>query len=174
MTRKKRIFECVPVGPRLFGRAVRVNSTGCLEFRYGHRKGGYGSLMVNRKRTPAHRAAWELANSRKLSSEEMVCHRCDNPPCIEPTHLFVGDVIVNADDMVAKDRALRGSSNPRAKLTLPAVQDILARIAAGEQQKALAREYGVTPQAVYLIKTGQKWKRTVALGFDKHAAPRSN
>lgn len=84
-----------------------------------------------------------------------MCHHCDNPICVNPTHLFLGDCADNVADMVAKgrhrSRALRGSEHPRSKLTDAQVSAIRAdtRIHA-----VIASDYGVSKALIQRVKAG--------------------
>ena len=78
---------------------------------------GYGkfTLGVNNK-VNAHRYSYEIANG-PIPDGMLVCHGCDNPPCVNPKHLFVGTHKDNMQDAVKKGRAARGSRLPQTKLT---------------------------------------------------------
>jgi len=68
---------------------------------------GYGQFKRDGRRGKsenAHRIAWEYANGRKPEDEMYICHRCDNPPCCNPAHLFIGTPRDNTQDMIAKGR----------------------------------------------------------------------
>lgn len=80
---------------------------------------GYGSFQVNRRARGAHRIAWQLANGRELVKPEFVCHHCDNRPCCNPTHLFVGTVTDNVRDMLAKGRGGGPLNENRDKVACP-------------------------------------------------------
>jgi DNA-binding transcriptional regulator YiaG len=85
-----------------------------------------------------------------------VCHRCDNPPCCNPGHLWVGTQAENMADMSEKGRAARGEASPRSKLTeAQAIEIIAARGAVS--QADLAARFGVSQAAVSLIWTGRRW-----------------
>jgi len=88
-----------------------------------------------------------------------VLHRCDNPPCCNPAHLFLGTQADNIADMIAKRRggAVSGEAHYRAKLTADQVSAIRARYAAGETQVALAREFGVSQTNISRIVRGTTW-----------------
>lgn len=88
---------------RLQAHLVRADS-GCLEWRDGATRNGYGQIGDGRRVRYAHRVAYELAYG-PFSDDLDVLHRCDNPPCCEPTHLFLGTAADNNADMIAKGRA---------------------------------------------------------------------
>lgn len=76
---------------------------GCLEWTAGKYATGYGKFHVKRVATGAHRVAWTLANGQ-IPDGLLVCHRCDNPPCLNVDHLFLGTHADNHADMEAKGR----------------------------------------------------------------------
>lgn len=90
------------------------------------------------------------------------CHRCDNPPCCNPKHLFVGTHSDNMQDMRAKGRAPKvnnaGARNPNAKLTAAQAEEIVRRRRAGEQRRRLAAEFGVSEGHIYNIVHGRAWR----------------
>ena len=120
---------------------------------------GYGVMRPEGRRSgptiKAHRVAVML-NGR---NPEGLCvlHRCDNPPCVNPAHLFLGTKADNAADRDAKGRGNRGSVNGHARLTETQVADIRARAAAGVLQRVLAAEYGVSRPTISRIVTGKGW-----------------
>lgn len=67
-------------------------------------KGGYGVFLFGRERVFAHRMAWQLANKKTIPAGMMACHHCDNPPCVRPSHLFLGTAKDNAQDAKRKGR----------------------------------------------------------------------
>ena len=84
--------------------AARPN--GCQEWTGSHDRKGYGRIKANGKNQAAHRVAWELAFGA-IPDGLFVLHRCDNPPCVKPAHLFLGTNAVNMADCVAKGRTYR-------------------------------------------------------------------
>lgn len=125
------------------------------------RRAGYGVLYFHKHRVPAHRLSWELHNG-PIPDGLFVCHSCDNPPCCNPYHLFLGKAVDNVRDMDAKGRRVRmgfsGETNHAAKLTEPQVLEIRRRFAQGEQQAALAKEYGVTQTHMRRVLHGENWR----------------
>ncbi len=133
--------------------------TGCQNGRGYGKFGGYNW----RRCVYAHRFSWEMANQRKIPPGMLVCHHCDNPSCVRPDHLFMGDVQANADDMVAKGRhrpvRLAGEKNPRSILTASVVREIRDLYATGDvTQRELAARFGVSRESVAHVVTGYTWK----------------
>lgn len=88
---------------------------------------------------------------------EVVMHTCDNPPCVEPTHLIAGTWRLNTLDMMLKGRAKFSG-----RCFTPAqVADIIRRVRAGEVQRAIARELKVHPTTINRIVRGRSWKGVI-------------
>lgn len=117
------------------------------------KKGYYGT----------HRLSYSLAHG--VDPRDLyVLHKCDNRRCVNPAHLFLGTKGDNARDCAAKDRknASRGERHFAAKLTLPAVLDILRRgLPRHSTQQELANEYGVSAPTIAAILVGRVWRRDV-------------
>lgn len=95
-----------------------------------------------------------------IPDRQQVLHRCDNPPCVNPAHLFTGTVKTNHEDREAKGRGRRmhGSDHTVSKLTEAQVREIRSRYASGSvTQRQLAAEYGVSNQLVSSIVRRAKW-----------------
>jgi hypothetical protein len=86
-----------------------------------------------------------------------VLHKCDNPRCINPEHLFLGDHDENMRDKARKGRASRllGEQHPMAKLTAEQVEKIRAD---ARVSRLIAPEYGISSRQVRGIKSGRAWK----------------
>jgi hypothetical protein len=84
-------------------------------------KDGYGRFYLDGEYVLAHRVSWEWAN-RMLGEGDCVCHSCDHPPCVRPSHLWVGALVENSLDASAKGRLFafrKGAANPRSRFRKP-------------------------------------------------------
>lgn len=116
---------------------VRVADSGCWEWS-GHRdRRGYGTFWMDGKRR-ACRVAWLLSHAI-IPEGFFVCHRCDNPPCVNPDHLFLGTPADNTNDSVGKDRHACGSRHGTARLTETDIVHIRSLLAQGSTQRAARR-----------------------------------
>lgn len=141
----------------VFTRASRGAPDKCWEWTGARTSKGYGAMRLNGRTEPAHRLAYESAHG-PIPHGLCVLHRCDNPPCVNPAHLFLGTRGDNNRDAASKGRTRSGSQHPGAKLTEDDVRAIRARSAAGELGTELARAFGVTPQLISYIIRGRIWK----------------
>jgi hypothetical protein len=147
----------VPAAER-FWSCVDRSGNGCWEWRGRRDENGYGRTSVGGRRNHGtHRVAWELTHG---STKLCVLHRCDNPPCCNPDHLFVGTKRDNAIDRQAKGRSKnldRGDLHPKAKLTAPEVAEMRALRASGWTQIALAQRFGISRGNVSKIVNGRSY-----------------
>lgn len=123
---------------------------------------GYGNFkLLDRKNTPSSRLAYYLSSGH-WPGELLVCHACDNPPCCNPAHLFLGTTRDNAADMMAKGRWRGGNNkrtnNPQARLTEEDVAEIRRSIAFGQTNVSIAARYGVTHSLISAIRRGKAWR----------------
>ena len=135
----------------------------CWEWQ-GYRKPfGHGTFFFNGKMDGAHRISWSLANGpiqeRDDGQEVCVCHHCDNPPCCNPKHLFLGTHADNNRDRDRKGRTVyspaRGEDAGGAKLTEDDVREI--RSIVGVKQRDIAKMYSVSQSVISGIITRQRW-----------------
>ena len=124
----------------------------------GVTRNGYGSFFVRGVGWRyAHRISWILVNG-PIPDGLCVLHRCDNRPCVNPAHLFLGTKAENTADMVSKGRGRggvsRGESNPTSKLTETQVREIRKETC---PERETAARYGVTRANINYIKRGVTW-----------------
>jgi DNA-binding MarR family transcriptional regulator len=138
----------------------------CKEWTGARSPKGYGIRRYKGKTWRVHRAAWD-EQVGPIPDGVQVLHHCDNPPCYQISHLYLGTAANNSRDMVERRRqALRGEL-PQTKLSADQAQEIRVRYAKGGMtQIQLAAEYGVTQGAISSLirnreKTGKR-RRTPA------------
>jgi hypothetical protein len=93
-----------------------LNTDSCINYPILN-KSGYGVMQTylygNKKHYLMHRVSYQLIYNVNLNSSQIICHKCDNPSCINPKHLFLGTHADNVEDKVLKGRQAKGSNNAR-------------------------------------------------------------
>lgn len=138
---KQRCVKC-----RLYSKAEPEGE--CLVWQGSTNPDGYGRLAMKGGNQSAHRLAWELAHG-PIPDDTCVLHSCDNPPCIQVSHLFLGSHADNMQDMHNKGRKGLGPTE---------VREIREALAAGDTQRSLAKAYGVGQQTISHIHQRQTWR----------------
>lgn len=136
-------------------------ATACIEWTRCKNANGYGVLRRGGRNHLVHRVALFDFMGIKASNLH-VLHKCDNPGCVNPEHLYLGTHARNMADMKTRRRAKAGpgqgsgESNPASKLTAEQVLEIRRRT--GEPQRRLAREFGVIQQTISDIQRRRLWR----------------
>lgn len=143
------------VHPTLVDRTV-VTENGCVEWTATRNKLGYGTTKVAGKSKLAHRLSYERSVG-PIPEGLCVLHRCDNPPCINPDHLFLGTRYDNTQDMINKGRMRKasGENSGRSKFTAEQILKIRDDKRSG---KIIADEYGVAKSSITRIRSRINWK----------------
>lgn len=131
---------------------------GCWEWTGNRDPRGYGRIGMNGKPILAHRMSWMLFR-HDITADQHVCHHCDNPSCVKPEHLFLGDAAMNCADKIAKNRmkygVSRGTAHGCSKLTEDQVREIRSSTGAS---RIVAEKYGISGRTVREIRTRQSWR----------------
>jgi HNH endonuclease len=102
----------------------------------------------------AHRHVYETLVG-EIPAGKKLLHRCDNPCCVNPDHMFVGTTADNNADCKAKGRNAAGVKHPQNKLS---IEQVLAIRQSAESQRKLAVRFGVSQSLISHIKTRRLWK----------------
>lgn len=136
------------------------NGDACLEWPRA-RACKYGAIWDGRRTQYAHRLAYEITHGA-IPKGLCVLHRCDNPPCFRPSHLFLGTDGDNVRDCIAKGRMRRcpalGERASGAKMTEAKVIEIRKLAADGIRQVALAKQFGIRQCTISQIIRRDSWK----------------
>jgi hypothetical protein len=157
---------------RFWSKVDKSHGDGCWLWVAGKFRNGYGAFNASKKNPPkdktryAHRVSWIRANG-PIPLGYVVCHKCDNPACVNPDHLFIGTQAENLSDMRRKGRgsevglltseSAAGEKNPRAKLKTSDVVQIKKMLCDGETPTRVAEIMGIPRTRVYDISHGRCW-----------------
>jgi hypothetical protein len=128
----------------------------CWDWTGAFAGGSYGVIKINKKNILAHRFCYKLCFG-EIPNCLFVCHSCDNPKCVNPSHLFLGRHKDNMNDMVKKDRQAVGENNGRCKITLVQVEKIRALKGKLSQEK-IAKLFNISKTTVGHIHRNETWK----------------
>ena len=142
----------------LLGRCVRAPS-GCLEFSGCRNKQGYGGVRFGGKVRKAHRVSYTLSKGTIPEGFD-ICHKCDNPPCCNPDHLWAGPTIENIHDMEQKGRGKHpiGSNHKRSKLVESDIELVFYLRRAGMGLQKLANFFQVGQTTMGHVLSRDTWK----------------
>lgn len=144
--------ESGTIEDRFFSRFDVVDS-GCWQWRAHSDKDGYGILPTNSSSIRAHRLSYEIYKGA-IPQGMVVCHKCDNPGCVNPDHLFIGTSKDNAQDALRKGRNYTGDKNSRARLSWEEVDAIRAST---KPYSILAEKYQVSVSTIKDVRRRRTW-----------------
>jgi hypothetical protein len=137
-------------------RGTKLSTSGCWEWGGAKSSSGYGRIGFDGARWACHRLMAHIKVGA-VKPDDIVCHRCDNPCCINPEHLFIGTQKQNVDDRDAKGRRnqVRGARQGSSKLT----EDMVKAIRLDTRKPSIiADEYGISRAHVGNLKHNRAWK----------------
>lgn len=154
-------YAARPIAERFWPKVAIRGPNDCWEWMAAKINRGYGVIGAGGKRGGnllAHRVSF-LIEHGYLPPDLDVLHACDNPPCVNPGHLFLGTTTANMADMRAKGRSCRGTMRSDAKLTEEAVVEIRRlRAQGGVTLRELGAPYGVCEATVHNAISGKRWR----------------
>lgn len=137
----------------LFHQRYKVMDSGCWEWQGAKDRGGYGILPYARRSYRAHKVALEL-DGRPPKPGQYACHKCNNPSCVRPSHLYPGTPTENMADAKANGTVRMGEEVHFAKLT---ERDITAIRASTLSHELIAKSFGVSRSCISMVKSGKTW-----------------
>lgn len=142
-----------PLAERFWEKVAKAGPDECWLWTGARNAKGYGKLG----NLTASRISWELAHER-IPDGLFVCHHCDVPACVNPTHLFLGTHRDNMNDRTQKGRTPRNiGERSKSKLTTEQALEIRRRYQAGEKPRHIRRDFGVCGSVVSAIGRGKSW-----------------
>jgi hypothetical protein len=144
---------------RFWAKVERRSADACWTWRGNRQASGHGRFWTGTRTDGAHRVAYEIANG-PIPAGLVVKHSCDNPACVNPSHLSVGTVSENLAEMVVRGRArkARGEESGKAKLTESDVRELRRLAAEGASYKSLATQFGIAPVNARAIVLRLHWR----------------
>lgn len=161
---------------RFWSKVGKRNPGECWEWTGGLHSFGYGQFWIATlgRNAGAHIVSLQIHRHEEVTgivpTGKQVCHTCDNPRCVNPEHLYLGDAASNAKDRTERGRSRtskgrlgrkHGEEHYKAKLTQEQVAQIRSLYVKGQRGngiRKLAKLFGVTPQTIFQVVNGQTWK----------------
>jgi hypothetical protein len=143
-----------------------AKSDGCWEWQGPRSPAGYGFGSIRSQTRGAHRIAWEIVNG-SIPAGKFIRHICDNPPCVRPDHLRIGEPAENSADMVARGRSYRGPRTGKtargsevgtARFTEAQVLEMRRLFAEGMARRAIAEQFAADYSHVCDIVARRIWR----------------
>lgn len=151
-----------PLPPAFWDRCVVAGPQDCWPWRFSRNRKGYGvsgtHAAISGGSRLAPRIAWALANEQVIPAGMLVLHRCDNPPCVNPAHLFLGTHADNSADMAAKGRSpvTANERSGRLRYMNEQVAEMRSLRACGQTVQAIADRFGMNPAVASRILDGKR------------------
>ena len=151
-------YRKLPLKERLrLGYAIVTN--GCWEWQRSFMEDGYARIRFGGKDYRASRIMWEVTHGEPIPKGLFACHKCDNPKCVNPDHIFLGTAKDNMQDAARKGRTNKPlpEESPNAKLTWEQVRAIREELKSSTT-RAVAKKYGMGKSTIQQIGANESWK----------------
>jgi HNH endonuclease len=157
MTKSKGILIKDPI-KRFWTFTQAYNSDDCWVWIGRKSYKGYGVMKINNHSVSAHRFSYELHRG-KIPNGMLVCHHCDNPACVNPSHLFLGTIQDNNLDRDKKGRKALGEDNGKSKLTEYDVREIKKLISLNISDSEISRRFNCWHTTIRAIRINKTWSQ---------------
>lgn len=150
-----RLGDCRPLEDRFWEKVLIAPFYECWEWSAFCNSLGYGMFRIGKRMPLAHRVSYEL-NIGAIPNGLLICHKCDNPRCVRPEHLYAGTDADNSRDRVSRGRSFRpiGEKSHRAKLTESLAKEIRA---SNLSHNKAAAHFNISRGAVRDIRLRRSW-----------------
>lgn len=128
-------------------------NSGCWLWTGSINNEGYGQISINMHHMRSNRLAYEVCVG-PIPDDMIICHRCDNPSCVNPEHLYAGTHQDNANDKAQRGRGIQGETHHQSKLKESDVKFIRS---SKEHSRALAAKFCVSPVTIRAIRSRKTW-----------------
>lgn len=155
LTKKKTRRKIIDVAARFWSKVKLAKGDACWEWQAFCYPSGHGQFHLNGKDMSAARALWIFEHG-ELQKDQYVCHTCDNPRCVRPDHLYLGNHQTNMTDVIVRKRR-SGERHPFAKLNWVTARKIRSELG-HRSVKEIAAAYGVSRQLITHISHNRCWK----------------
>lgn len=136
--------------------ALTADPERCWEWQGNTTGYGYGNLKVNGRQVDTHQAAWYFTYGE--FSKKWILHSCDNPRCVNPRHLREGTPADNTKDMIDRLRGYMGERHYKTDFSAADVLKLRERMALGESDAKLAKEFNTARCTMNAIRHRRNWK----------------
>ena len=156
-SKRTEIYDLDFISKRFWNRVTRSGADDC--WNWNEKSGdGYGNFYMLGKLRTATRSVWYLTYGVFPDDGILVCHKCDNPACVNPSHLFLGTHKDNMVDSKNKGRRPKGDKVPSSRLKETDIIEILKLKKAGVLNSTLAKKFSVNKSTITHIFGGRTWR----------------